>query len=405
MKKLVLALVALLVTIGMVTPVVADDKVSISGEYRVFYYNLENYDWNTTDDDSVVDYFHQRLRVATKIAVADGVSINVRNDFTESTWGAAGQNTARFENNADIQFDKAYLEIAKDAYTLRLGQQYYRQGMGIVVDHLGTGAYVGLKSVPLTLIYTQLNEYGTNEKAGSDTDSYLVGAQFDIKPIGGSVFVSNLNDGAAGSNNTGVAGISMNQDLGAIKLKAELDYFFGDNGLSGAAKVDNVGTQLYVDASTKLADNFTLGAIALYAMDAADADETQQTRLTKFADWEPHTYGPFTTEFDALGGNDIWEACGADAGIMGLEVYGTMNASADLDVLFSLAYLQPVEDSLTKLPTLRADDVMMANLSALYNFAPNTKVGAQLNYGTASAPIGPDPEDAIGLMAGIWTKF
>ena len=82
--KLVKALVALLVVAGLVVPAVAvaEDRLSLSGEMRVRGWHDDStvedvLRGGTEDYEQTKTYADQRLRIAGKIAVAEGVSVTL----------------------------------------------------------------------------------------------------------------------------------------------------------------------------------------------------------------------------------------------------------------------------------------------------------------------------------------
>src|SRR5210317_2214868 len=91
--KLIKALVVMLVAVGMILHAVAiaEDRLSLSGEMRVRAFHVD-----VDSADNTETWANQRLRIAGKIAVAEGVSVHFRTDITEGTnWG----NGSAFQNN------------------------------------------------------------------------------------------------------------------------------------------------------------------------------------------------------------------------------------------------------------------------------------------------------------------
>ena len=84
--KMLKVLLAVLVMVAMVTPVIAEDRLSLNGEMRVRGWH-QDFDYDGDSDDSTDTWGDQRLRIGGKIAVAEGVSITFRTDITESNWG------------------------------------------------------------------------------------------------------------------------------------------------------------------------------------------------------------------------------------------------------------------------------------------------------------------------------
>ena len=87
--KLLKALVVMLVAAALIVPAVsfAEDRLSLSGQMRTRAFHTD-YDFDNNDSDSTQTFVNQRLRIAGKIAVAEGVSVTFRTDITEGTnWG------------------------------------------------------------------------------------------------------------------------------------------------------------------------------------------------------------------------------------------------------------------------------------------------------------------------------
>ena len=133
--KLFKALVALLVVAGLVVPAVAiaEDRLSLSGEMRVRAFH-EDFD----SADSTETWANQRLRIAGKLAVAEGVSVTFRTDITEGTnWGdhsgfGGGPGNPERSNGfgsgrggSQQQWDRAHLDLTMNGYHLRAGQLYF----------------------------------------------------------------------------------------------------------------------------------------------------------------------------------------------------------------------------------------------------------------------------------------
>ncbi len=134
--KLLKVLVAALLLAAMVTPAIAEDRLSLSGEMRVRAFHVDVDD--DSDDDSTTTWANQRLRIAGKIAVAEGVSVTFRTDITEGTnWGdhsgfGGGPGNPERSNGfgsgrggSQQQWDRAHLDITKNGYHLRAGQLYF----------------------------------------------------------------------------------------------------------------------------------------------------------------------------------------------------------------------------------------------------------------------------------------
>ncbi len=148
--KLVKVAVAALVMVAMAVPVIAEDRLSLSGEMRVraFHNDIEIDD----KSDGTDTWANQRLRIAGKIAVAEGVSVTFRTDITEGTnWGdhssfGAGPGNPERTNGfgsarsgSQQQWDRAHMDITKNGYHLRAGQLYLGTGGTWAIDTQDNG--------------------------------------------------------------------------------------------------------------------------------------------------------------------------------------------------------------------------------------------------------------------------
>ena len=133
--KLIKALVVMLVVVGMILPAVAvaEDRLSLSGEMRVRGWHTD-YDLDDVDDsDSTQTWADQRLRIAGKLAVAEGVSITFRTDITESNWGSGNANgsgrttvetsTGGYSDFQSQHWDRAHIDFVKGDFHVRAGKQ------------------------------------------------------------------------------------------------------------------------------------------------------------------------------------------------------------------------------------------------------------------------------------------
>ncbi len=65
-------------------------------------------------DDSTKTWADQRLRIAGKIAVAEGVSITFRTDITEKEWGqGSGDFGQAARSGGNQQWDRAHIDLTK----------------------------------------------------------------------------------------------------------------------------------------------------------------------------------------------------------------------------------------------------------------------------------------------------
>ena len=419
MSRILKVLIALLAIATVAAPAFAEDRLSLSGEMRVRHFYMTEYDFDDSQD-STFDAFDQRLRIAGKISVAEGVSVNFRTDITENgipprTGGGSGRSIAWAENGQYTQrwsgqsWDKAYLQIDKGMFSLLAGQQYYSIS-AIAAEHIGTGIVLKMKGkIPVYLAYTKLDENGSlfNEiandkdfygfKVGHKTDAYNADLIFATIQGGQGTGI-----GGAGLDMTAyLYGLVGSFNINNILLKGEFDYFDGENG-----NVDYIGTQLYLDGSMAVSETATVGLIGLYAKGTDKANEDQLTRLTIFGGWQPQLYGPYTTDFqsEGLAGNDVFDITGDNAGILALEVYSTIKTSDDLSLTGSFLYGAPDTDVWAGTVD-DIDSLIIANIGAIYQIATNTSFQWQLNYTQVDGGSNVASDPAVGMMSGLFVKF
>ena len=160
MKMLKVALVVLVMA-AMVTPVIAEDRLSLNGEMRVRGWFIDN---DNADDDTAT-YGDQRLRIGGKIAVAEGVSITFRTDITESRWGSgnangSGRTSVNGSNFQSQHWDRAHIDLTKGNFHLRAGQQYKAYGKTYAVDVQSNGLSADYKfgDVPVNVFAMLIDE-------------------------------------------------------------------------------------------------------------------------------------------------------------------------------------------------------------------------------------------------------
>ena len=134
MKKFTILAIAAIFTIGMIADVaVAEERLALDGSMRVRAWN-----WSVADADDA-NYVDQRLRVGATINVADGVKVVTRMDFAEDFWGSDNWASFRYNENTELQVDRAYLDVTKGMVNVKAGQALFALGNYIAYDNNGTG--------------------------------------------------------------------------------------------------------------------------------------------------------------------------------------------------------------------------------------------------------------------------
>ena len=425
MKKII---AILLVAVFAATGAYADDRLQLSGQMRVQGLSIENYgDFDDTTAADEMDWWRQRFRTAAKINVADGVSVNLRFDFAEDTWGSNNWSTWRYNEGSELQVDRAYLDVSKEMFQIKAGQQYFGLGNSIVVDSNATGFNLGLKfPVSVNLIYIKSDEGGANsdndtavaasykldttvtpaavivDTAAStnteDTDIYAVNVGYASDAFTVNGFYAISKDHSTTDNSPFVYGVQGTATLGPVNLNAELDLFGGDNGA-----IDYMGTQFTLDANMALGAG-KVGMFALYAA-GAGTGEVQKTNLSDFGSWAPLSWGILEyTDWDPVqdgNGNDVYDFSGGNAGVLGFAPYGEFKPMEALYIRGLLGYLTPEEDANTTV-----DNAWVFNLGLQYDFAPNTAVFVSYNYTKVEFDTAATADDpAQGLFSEIRVNF
>jgi len=419
--KMLKVLLAVLVMVAMVTPVIAEDRLSLNGEMRVRgwhtdrgFDNFTDSDGNRVQDpDNTQTWGDQRLRIGGKIAVAEGVSITFRTDITESNWGTTGGGNGfgSGRSGANQQWDRAHIDLTSGSFHIRAGQYYQAYGKTYALDSQDNGLSVDyvIGDGSINAFFMVADDNGSKD----DSDAFLAGAKYSGKfdTIALNVFAGNQTDGSEES--VTLVGVDVTIPLDALKIVAEVDFFDGD---SKTANVDAYGTQAMVDASFALSDAFTLGGAVYYG--AGDDEDVQYTGIGNgFGGWDPVmdigtslsneqiSYGsPFN-----VASVDGYEGAGFDltsAGSVGGRLYTNFMASDDFTLGASLGYFVSEEDRIADL------EVMTFAGGFVYKLMENTSLQLQVQYvdGTAnqtdfSAVNGDVDFDSFSAGSGLFVKF
>ena len=381
--KLLKVLVAALVMAAMVTPVFAEDRLSLSGEMRTRAFH-KDIDIDGVDDSGTDTYANQRLRIAGKIAVAEGVSVTFRTDITEGTnWGDSSNfqdgltgaigpiRTNGFghgRSGAQQQWDRAHLDITKGMFHLRAGQQYVGSGGTWAVDTQDSGLALDIEAgVPVKLFMIVDDDNGGT----SNSDAFLYGAFANFKgdSFKSRLILSGYNDGD--EEEVYLVGLNGTLNLDAIKLFGEVDFFTGD--ADDAAGVDAFGTQGMIDASLAASDMATVGAQLFYA--AGDDEDQQYVRLGNgFNGWDPiYDVGTQLSNEEIVFGNPF-DFTGQSAGVVAGRLYANFKMSDALALGVSAAYAQEEEDAI-----IESDGYALA-AGLKYTILENTTFQLQLQY-------------------------
>jgi hypothetical protein len=428
MKKLLIALLAIMFVAGLFTVAAAEDKLSISGTMRVRAIDAENYsDFNDDNDEDERAYWDQRLRLSGKFKANDAVSAHFRMDFAEDTWGSDNWGGSRYGEGSELQVDRAYLQVVQDLYTLKAGQLFFSTGENyIVYDNNTTGVTLTLKlPVTIDLHYSKLDEdstqgltpAGVSEQTDDDafttedSDAYVVQATYKGEGFSVGAFYAAIEDssdaflGTRSEDSPNAFGVFGSLALGQLKLQAELDIFGGDYTNAAGSSIDYLGEQFWVNAEYAM-ESLILGGNLLYAAaQDKDGSEEQISGLNNWGAWQPSTYGPFLEDFmqgPHAGGAEDFNFTGDGAGAVGGTIYAKWNPMEKLILWGSLAYFEAEDDS-TRITT--TEDITIVNLSAQYEFVPNATIAAMYSTSMISTATGEPDDDASQIAARLQVKF
>jgi hypothetical protein len=424
-------MLSLVLVAGFTVSAYAEERLSLSGEYRVRGWFTENLsDWNSNNDADSLSYFDQRFRLATKIQAAEGVSVHMRFDYGEEDWG--NRETGAFSSpshgrpteNAELQVDRLYLRLERDIANFIAGS--YNGAFGLVSAFETQQKWLLLRLKPgpmfIDVGYIKIDEGSgrSDESAPLNTeDETAYGAQFvfNAENMSAGAWLGYREDlsqsAAAAVNDDNLLGIGLYAtfNLGMIDLKGEFNYFDGEDKLQGAATgVDLVGQQLWLFANFKFGDAMSLPVSLLYAAGSAtDPTETQVTEVVPaFGGFWPQTLSSiYNGDYDNVPSGVAFDPAGTGGGVLGLIAGFDVQINEPWLLNTQIGYLQ-VDDEI-KTAGSGAD-----SLSAFYwlsagvqwNFLPATDIGAVLLYNQPDYNDVAQPDDAgWGLFTKLRVKF
>jgi hypothetical protein len=439
MKKLLVAFIAVAFVFGIIAQsAIAEDRLSMSGAMRVRAWNKNNYedfDSDTkTDEDS---FFDQRFRLQSIITPADGVKAVLRCDFAENVWGSDNWSTLRYseadDHTAELQVDRAYLDVTKGILNVRAGQFWQPLGDGNAYANQQTGlAFTFNTPVKIMAIWFKESEGGDTTDADEedqadpntdpstqDVDQYVLDLAYatDTFSIEGfyAAQVDSQSDEDTESNsdattNATLFGIFVKAAAGPLNIKAEIDSFGGSMD-TGAAETDLMGLQFIGDVSMALNDQVTLGGNLVYSN--AEDEDADEEKITKFpnAGIFPTVYtdyGAFNTDIEPLKvssatGGDIFSPLASDNGVWGAGIYGKFNPMETVTIWGQIMYLVGLEEFDNT--DGEFDNGTIFNVSAQWAFTQNAHVALGYNYTAVSLKDDVDTDPAQALAARIQIDF
>lgn len=405
MSRLARVLIALLAIAAIASPALAEDRLALSGQMRVLF--------NHTDDggDNTNSFFSQRLRIGGKFSIAEGVSVSFRTDVTESDWGSGntfGSGRMTNDDNGNNQWDRAFIDLDFDSFSLRAGQQFVAFGLGSTVNAQSNGFKATLKGPVQTTLFWMLLDDDTNsaDTVGSDSanDAYLYGANVahNTDFYAANVFVAGQNGAETADEDSYVIGVNSIFNLDAVKLTAQAEYFTGDYD----SDTDAYGLQGFFDAAFSASEALTFGGQIYYAQ-AADDDEKQYFYLGKgdFDGWDPlNTIGvgldnikevlgrPYNLFRVSAANDDL-----ADAGVIAARLYTTARITDTTNLGASFTYAEPEDDDRTT-----ADSLMVWTAGCSYQLMANAKLAAQVSYEDFDQD---DMDEVFKIHTGLFVNF
>ncbi len=382
-------------------------------------------DVKTKKQDDSAAWNDMRLRIAGKLAVAEGVSVHFRLDAVESNenssdpaaWGSTKTGSGyRYTNRrADIQFDKAYLRLEKNGFTLMAGQMYFG-GFGYTqsINDFTAAGFI-LKYGDFTIQHST----GLEENLGNETllrndlggDASTTAAKYVFKGDGWSLtpmagYIADSSD-----FNYDLLGLALagSVNLGPVMLKGEIDYLDGERDATATkAAQDLVGLQVYLDGSMAATDTLRIGLVGLYAEGQAGTNDTQVTSLNAdpitdwaFVDFNPQNLGSgdfaYSDNFDIFDPGKFYGRSGS--GVVGGQIYADLKASDDLSFKFGALAFETEEDKIADL------DGYFLNAKATYKLMANTTLSSHLNYMSVDDNDYKTTDEAVGLITTLAVKF
>jgi hypothetical protein len=401
MKRITMLFIAAVSVAMFIAPAYADDKVAISGGFRVRAWETKS-QWFGSDNS----YFDQRLRIGTKINVADDVSVQLRADWGEGVWGkdynglitrAAGANSRAGATKLDI--DRGFVDIKKEMWSLRAGQQYMGLGVNKVLDANATGFKFDLNFAPVvtSLLYAKIDEGKTvvddNDVIADseDKDFYALNINYTCDTFSGNVFVAGIKDDTDVESSPIMAGLQGTAKLGMVNLTSELAIATGD---TNAGMTDYMGTQFYLGADADVSDAVNIGAELLYALGTSDANEIQYTGFCNWWTFTPMGMNtPFTGDLNGMPSEDVFDPTGDNAGVQGVTLQAKYTPMDLVSMGAKFGYFQPEEDTVTVV-----DDLTSFNVWATYTLATNTQLWITYMYTDPEVEAGAadiDPEKIL----------
>ncbi len=402
MKKLLVTAIAAFLAVALVIPAYAEDRLELSGEFRVRGWDITNEGFEDNNDSA---WFDQRMRIGAKVNVSDNAHVMIRTDLGEGVWGG-GDDLNGFNSggvarptpgtSSSVDFDRLYMFMDQGMWNLTVGQQYYGLGILEVMDANMPGVKLGLDfgAVQPSFFYGKFSENLSLNDDGENDDANLYGVNFSFllgENFDSNVFGAMIDDEATNDNKWAV-GAHTQGKIGILGLTGEVAHFGGDDG----GVVDYTGTQFYLKGESAINEMFSLGAELLYAFGTDDPNEEQITGLVDWWSFTPMSLNtPGAADFSATGSNPF-NPSEENAGVQAVTLFGQVNATEALSMGAKLGYFQPEDDDVTDW-----DNTFAWNAWVAYKLTGNTT--ASLTYLRTSPDV--DGADDLEDEGTLYAKF
>jgi hypothetical protein len=433
MKKLLVILMLL----TLVSPAMADSKVSISGHYQVSGVTADNIIGQNSqtdlDDADKLNYVYQRFRVQPKIQASDSVSGTLRFDFAEGQWGQDQDFTTLRASESgvstELQVDRAYVDVKTGLVDVRAGLQFiyagqtqvYRDNQPGLQFKVKTGSPVGVRlawvkasegigdSTSPPVILGRLSDEGD---ANEDTDRYLGDLSYHTDQIKLNLFYVMQKDGSENGvdnfkDEPNVMGLRFRSALGSLSIKGEVAAFGGDNGNG----TDYTGTQFNVNGMMKLSDAMSVGMDLIYSTAAGDGEQKRTTIGNPFArfdvvsggtmGWDTLTYGrnnaPVFAGLPVSG--DVFDPFETGAGCIGAGFGAKFIPVPPLTLIGQFHYMTSDDDTISGVSGEFETGYNLL-MAAVYQLAPKTSLHA--TYQHIEADFADNVDVDAAHIATIW---
>ena len=469
MKKALLITLALVLVFGFAIGASAEERLSLSGQYRIRGFYTDNWNANSRntnfDNDNKSNnnsYFDQRFRLGGSITPAEGISANFRFDFGEETWGNrqtvadididtnatlslsnSVPGVGRPTEDGEVQIDRLYLRLEREMFNFVGGKYNGVLGYTSAVDIQSNWLLARFKTpVVIDIGYIKIDEgTGTSDEEETappttlnteDDTAYVLQAAFNQENFGvggfvgyrenktqnlsasllftGGTFVGTI-DTSVNENDLTVFGFYGNFNAGMFTLKGEVDIFSGENKTRGSTtKTDVKGQQVWLYGEVKLADNMKIPVNFLYAKGYADkTGETQAWQLAgAFSDFAPQSLANWAADYYIVPSTEIWDPAGTGGGVMGLMVGFDFMPMEAHNIYTQVGYVEPDKEvtSASTAGTASFEKQYWIQGAWVWNCLPSTELSAHVIYQTPKFKDSSVKDDSgWGLLTKLAVSF